>query len=110
MATSLDRGDVIWIDFQPQAGHEQAGRRPAIVLSPRTYNQRLGLILACPITSAVKGYPWEVRLPAGFAVSGVVLADQLKSLDASARHADLIGRAPPTVVQEVLAKLATLLT
>ncbi len=76
-----ERGDAVWITLDPQAGHEQAGRRPALVLSPSAYNGRVGLALFCPITSQVKGYPFEVRLPAGSPVSGVVGADQVKSLD-----------------------------
>src|SRR5438270_8099109 len=82
-----ERGDAIWITLDPRAGHEQAGRRPALVLSPRAYNGRVGLALLCPITSQVKGYPFEVPLPDGLAVAGVVLADQVKSLDWRARQA-----------------------
>lgn len=104
-----DRGDVVWLDFTPQAGHEQRGQRPALVLSPVAYNKRIGLALLCPITSHAKGYPFEVPLPAGFVVNGVVLADQAKSLDWAARHTRLVSRAPAPVVAEVLAKLATLL-
>ena len=76
-----NRGDAVWITLDPQAGHEQAGRRPALVLSPSAYNGRVGLALFCPITTQVKGYPFEVPLPRGAAVSGVVGADQVKSLD-----------------------------
>ncbi len=76
-----DRGDVVWLWFSPQAGHEQSGRRPAVVLSPAAYNGKVGLALVCPVTSQVKGYPFEVVMPAGLAVNGVALADQLKSLD-----------------------------
>ena len=75
------RGDLVWLSFDPQAGHEQAGRRPAFVLSPEAYNRKTGLFLACPVTSKEKGYPFEVSLPSGLQVSGVILADQLKSLD-----------------------------
>ena len=81
------RGDVVWMHFDPQAGREQAGRQPALVLSPEAYNRRVGLALCCPITSQVKGYPFEVSLPAGLDVAGVVLADQLKSLDWRRRRA-----------------------
>ena len=106
---SPDRGDLVWLSFDPQAGREQAGRRPAIVLSPAAYNRRIGLAFVCPITSQVKGYPFEVPLPPGLPISGVVLADHLRSLDWVARHADPIGVAPPALVDEVLARLAPLL-
>lgn len=104
-----DRGHLIWLEFQPQAGHEQSGRRPALVLSPKSYNDRVGLMICCPITSKAKGYPFEVTLPDDFEVTGVVLSDQAKSLDWKARHADFIATAPDTVIKEVLAKLNTLL-
>jgi mRNA interferase MazF len=103
------RGDVVWLQLDPRAGHEQAGRRPALVLSPESYNGRIGLAILCPITSQVKGYPFEVALPHGSAISGVVLSDQVKSLDWRARRADLIEAAPPRVTEEVLQKLDTLL-
>src|ERR1700757_1536595 len=86
-----ERGDAVWITLDPQAGHEQAGRRPALVLSPSAYNGRVGLGLFCPITSQVKGYPFEVPLPDGSPVTGVVGADQVKSLDWRARKATRIG-------------------
>lgn len=104
-----DAGDLVWLTFDPQAGHEQAGRRPALVLSPRSYNQKSGLALVCPVTSQVKGYPFEVPLPPGSAVSGAILADQLKSVDWSARRTAKIGRIPPPALEEVLARLAPLL-
>lgn len=103
-----DRGDLVWIHFNPQAAHEQAGRRPALILSPSVYNGRVGLALLCPVTSQRKGYPFEVALPRG-KLSGVVLADQVKSLDWRARQAERAGTAPAPVVEEVLRKLATLL-
>lgn len=103
------RGDVVWLHFDPQTGHEQAGRRPALVLSPESYNGRAGLAILCPITSQSKGYPFEVALPAGSPISGVVLSDQVKSLDWRARHADLIQALPRNVTEEVLQKLETLL-
>ena len=108
-AYTPDRGDLIWLTFTPQAEHEQAGRRPAIVLSPARYNGKVGLALCCPITSPAKEYPFEVRLPEGLNVEGVVLSDQLKSLDWRAREASPAGQAPRDVVLEVLAKLSTLL-
>ncbi|GMV06827.1 MAG: hypothetical protein AMXMBFR53_31020 [Gemmatimonadota bacterium] len=104
-----DRGDAVWLAFDPRAGHEQAGRRPALVLSPALYNERAGLALLCPITSRVKGYPFEVALPPGGELEGVVLADQVKSLDWRARGASLIGRVPDAVTGQVLAKLGALL-
>lgn len=104
-----ERGDAVWITLDPQAGHEQAGRRPALVLSRSAYNGRVGLALFCPITSQVKGYPFEVLLPAGLPVAGVVGADQIKSLDWRARKATRIGGVPPEVVTEVLQRLQALL-
>lgn len=104
-----DAGDVVWLSFDPQAGHEQSGRRPALVVSPASYNARSGLALVCPITSRVKGYPFEVSLPKGLQVSGVILADQLRSLDWRARHAESIGRVPRKVISDVLARVAALL-
>ncbi len=104
-----DRGDVVWLTFNPQAGHEQAGRRPAVVLSPAAYNAKVGLALLCPITTKVKGYPFEVALPAGFPVRGVILADQVRSLDWRARGAAFVAHLPAEVVGEVLSKLETLL-
>jgi mRNA interferase MazF len=104
-----DRGDVVWISLNPQAGHEQAGRRPALVLSPVVYNAKVGLALCCPITNQVKGYPFEVPVQAGLGVSGAVLADQVKSLDWRVRRAELIGKLPVAVVGKVLAKVKTLL-
>lgn len=103
------RGDAVWVNFVPQAGHEQAGRRPAVVLSPEAYNGRVGLAVMCPITSQVKGYPFEVLLPAGLAVTGAILSDQVKSLDWRARDARLICALPAETVAETLAKLGTLL-
>jgi mRNA interferase MazF len=104
-----DRGDVVWITMNPQAGHEQAGRRPALVLSPAAYNGKVGLAILCPITSEVKGYPFEVSLPAGLPVEGVILSDQAKSLDWRAREAEPICGVPAETVQEALLKLGTLL-
>ena len=104
-----ERGDFVWLEFSPQAGHEQAGRRPALVVSPRLYNERSSVALLCPVTSRVTGYAFEVVLPAGSPVTGVVLSDQVRSLDWRARHAQFAGRAPRPVVAEVLAKARTLL-
>jgi len=91
MAYVPERGDLVWLTFNPQAGHKQAGRRPAVVLSPKAYNGKVGLALFCPITSQVKGYPFEVRLPEGLPVSGSILADQVKSLDWQARQIERIS-------------------
>ena len=82
-----ERGDVVWITLDPQARHEQSGRRPALILSPKTYNGKVGLAILCPITRQVKGYPFEVPIPDGQAVAGAILADQVKSLDWRARQA-----------------------
>lgn len=103
------RGDAVWITLFPQAGHEQSSRRPAVVLSPEAYNAKVGLALFCPVTNQVKGYPWEVRIPDGLAISGVVLADQVKSLDWRSRSAAKICALPGPAVAEILGKLGTLL-
>lgn len=103
------RGDVVWLTFNPQAGHEQAGRRPAVVLSPEAYNARVGLALFCPITSRPKGYPFEVTIPQGLPVSGVVLADQVKSLDWHARQAEFAARLPPETLARIRQRLQLLL-
>lgn len=96
-----DRGDVVWLAFDPQAGHEQAGRRPAIVLSPAAYNSKVGLAILCPITNQVKGYPFEVAIPGGLAVAWVILSDQVKSLDWHIRRAELICPIPSSIIEEV---------
>ena len=104
------RGALIWLTFTPQSGREQAGRRPALVVSPSAYNSKVGLALVCPITSKVKGYPFEVPLPDGGPVQGVVLADQLRSLDWRSRQADIIGTVPIAVLERVLQLVETLLS
>ena len=109
MAYVPERGDAIWINFNPQAGHEQSGRRPAIVLSPQSYNGKVGLCLLCPIINKVKGYPFEVSIPADSSVTGVVLSDQAKSLDWRVRNAEFITELPETITNEVLKKLKSLL-
>ncbi|MGH2785448.1 MAG: endoribonuclease MazF [Actinomycetota bacterium] len=103
-----DRGDVVWLRFDARLGHEQSGRRPALVISPRAYNRRAGLALFCPITSRVKGYPFEVVFPKGAKVDGAVLCDQIKSLDWRVRKAKRLGPAPASVVRESTAKLLAL--
>jgi mRNA interferase MazF len=104
-----DAGDLIWLTFDPQAGREQAGRRPAIVLSPAVYNKKSGLALVCPVTSRAKGYPFEVPLPAGLPVTGAILADHLKSVDWRERRAEFAAALPPEVLTEVVDRIAPLL-
>ena len=104
------RGDIVWLSFTPQAGHEQAGRRPALVLSPSAYNGKVGLALFCPITSRIKGYPFEVPVPEGLAVSGVVLADQVKSLDWRVRRAEFADRLPDPCLADALGMVSALLS
>jgi mRNA interferase MazF len=101
---------VVWITLNPQTGHEQAGHRPAVVLSPQNYNSKVGLAILCPITSQTKGYPFEVLLPAGLPVAGAILSDQVKSLDWRARNAELICTLPTETISEILQKLVTLLS
>jgi len=103
------RGDVVWISFHPQAGHEQAGHRPALVLSPEAYNRKVGLAILCPVTSQIKGYPFEVDVPSGLKASGAVLSDQVKSMDWRARGASFVCTLPEAVVRQVLNKVGTLL-
>ena len=110
MAYIPKRGDVVWISFNPQAGHEQAGRRPAVVLSPKVYNRKVGLAILCPITNQAKGYPFEVTLPQEVNVTGVILSDQVKSLDWVVRQGTLICTLPEETVIAVLQKLRTLLS
>ena len=105
-----NRGDVGWISLNPQAGHEQAGRRPAVVVSPLAYNRKVGLALLCPVTSQIKGYPFEVIIPQGLKLNGAVLSDQVKSLDWRARRAELICRLPKDTIDEVVQKLSTLIS
>src|SRR6266700_730133 len=104
-----DRGDVVWIDMDPQAGHEQRGRRPALVLSPSAYNRKVGLAILCPLTTQIKGYPFVVVLPIGLKAEWAILADQVKSLDWRVRRAELLCRVPPEIMQEVFARLAPVL-
>jgi len=104
------RGDVVWLHFNPQVGHEQAGRRPAVVLSSENYNQKTKLGLFCPVTNQVKGYPFETPLPATLPVKGVALCDQIKSLDWMARQAEFICELPEEAIEDVMAKTRALLT
>ena len=103
------RGDIVWLEFNPQAGHEQAGRRPALVISPKIYNQKAGLALFCPITSQIKGYPFEVKIPANLKIEGVILCDQIKSLDWKMRKAKKICKIPSNTLDDVIARIKTLI-
>lgn len=104
-----DRGDIVYLDFDPQKGREQKGKRPAIVLSPKSYNGKVGLAIMCPITSQEKGYPFEVRLGDRLPVTGVILSDQVKSLDWKERNASFSTKAPQRIMDEVRGKILTLL-
>lgn len=102
-----DCGDIIWLEFNPQAGHEQAGHRPAVVLTPKAYNQQTDLLICCPLTTKIKGYPFEVNI-AG-TPQNVVLSDQLKSLDWRARKAEYKGKVNEKEMDEIKAKITALL-
>lgn len=104
-----ERGDIVWLQFNPHAGHEQSGKRHALVLSPKAYNEKVGLAIFCPVTSKIKGYPFEVILPKKVKISGAVLADQIKSLDWRARKAKKLTRLPRETMKEVFAKIRPLL-
>jgi mRNA interferase MazF len=104
-----ERGDVVWLDLDPQAGHEQSGHRPVFVLSPAAYNGKTGLMLCCPITTQVKGYPFEVAIEGTTKVRGVILADQVKSLDWQVRRAEKKGRVAKSVLEEVVDKIWAIL-
>jgi mRNA interferase MazF len=104
-----DAGDLVWLDFDPRVGHEQSGRRPAVVLTPRAYNQAANLAVVCPITQHAKGYPFEVLLPKGSPVEGSILADHVKSIDWQRRRAEYQGKAPAPVLNEVRERLGDLL-
>ena len=103
------RGDIVWLTFTPQAGHEQAGRRPAFVVSPYEYNKKVGLFLVCPITSQIKGYPFEVRISSKSGIEGVILADQIKSLDWKARTVEFVESAEKELIDAVSARLLPLI-
>jgi mRNA interferase MazF len=104
-----ERGDFIWLDFTPQAGREQAKKRPALVISPRLYNEKSSLALVCPITSKYRGWAFEIALPNNQEVKGSILVDQLKSLDFNARHAEKIGTCPPDILEDAITKIKLLL-
>ena len=103
------RGDIVWINFTPQSGHEPTGKRPALIISPSIYNKKVGLAVFCPITSQKKGYPFEVIIPDGNKIHGVILADQVKSLDYNTRKVQFISKLPQEAIQEVSSKLMTLI-
>ena len=103
------RGDIVWIDFNPQAGHEQMGRRPAIVISQNKYNEKTSLAVFCPITNVIKGYPFEVILPDNTNINGAILSDQVKSLDWKERNVEFIMRAPVDTLHDVLKKINLLI-
>ncbi len=105
-----ERGDIVWLDFDPQAGHEQAGRRPALVISPFSYNQKVRLAIFCPITSQEKGFPFEVKLPKNLKAKGVVLADQVKNHDWQQRNVEFFCKVPEEVLEEVFEKIETLIS
>ena len=104
-----DRGDIIWINLNPQAGHEQAGRRPVLVISPIAYNCKVGMAIMCPITNQIKSYPFEVEIPDGLKITGVILSDQVKCLDWKARRVEFMCKLPLNITLEVLKKLNTLI-
>lgn len=104
-----ERGDIVWLDFNPQAGHEQSGRRPALVISPRGYNKPSGLALCCPVTTRAKGYPFEVPLPTAAPVKGIVLVDQLRNVDWRSRRAAFIGRLDDETLAEATERLRPLI-
>ena len=109
MAYIPDRGDIVWTDFDPQVGHEQAGLRPALVLSRHMFNDTSGLAICCPITGRQKGYPFEVSLPSGLEIYGVVLVDQIRSIDWRGREVEFKVKAPEAVLFDVLDRLKILL-
>lgn len=104
-----NRGDIVWIDLNPQAGHEQSGRRPALVVSPESYNKKVGLAIFCPITTQIKGYPFEVIIPDGQKVQGAILSDQVKSLDWKIRKVKFICSISSVITANVLKKMKTLI-
>ncbi len=104
-----DRGDIVWLSFNPQTGHEQAGRRPALVISPKIYNEKTDLAVFLPVTSHSKGYPFEVKIPDELIINGVILSDQIKSLDWKTRGAEFICKIPISTLKESLGKLNTLI-
>ncbi|BAB07440.1 type II toxin-antitoxin system PemK/MazF family toxin [Halalkalibacterium halodurans] len=105
-----DRGNLVYVDFNPQSGHDQAGTRPAIVLSPKLFNKNTGFAVVCPITRQQKGYPFEIEIPPGLPIEGVILTDQVKSLDWRARNFHIKGQAPEETVTDCLQLIHTFLS
>jgi mRNA interferase MazF len=105
-----ERGALVWTEFSPHLGREQAGRRPAIVLSARIFHAKSAMTVVCPITSRERGWPTEVKLTPGLPISGVVLIDQIRSIDRTTRHFEIVGQAPQEVLDEINAKLAPFLS
>lgn len=104
-----DRGDLVWLQFNPQSVHEQTGKHPALVISPIAYNSKVGLSLLCPVTSRIKGYPFEIIIPQDLPIEGVILSDQVKSLDWQSREATFICKIPDTTLAEVVSKIELLI-
>lgn len=104
-----ERGDLVWLQFDPQAGREQSGKRPAFVISPASYNGKVELSLFCPVTSRIKGYPFEVVIPQNLPIEGVILSDQIKSLDWKSRRAKFICRVPDETLAEVISRIDLLI-
>lgn len=104
-----EQGDIVWLTLNPQKGHEQSGRRPAVALSPSSYNSKVGLAIFCPITSKEKGYPFEIKLPGKCSVQGVILVDQVKSFDWRSRYAEYICSVSQSLLKEISLKLKLLL-
>lgn len=107
--TRISQGDLIYVNFDPQSGHEQAGKRPCIVLSPDIFNEYTHFIIVCPITSKKKNYPFEVPLPDGLKINGVILTDQIKSIDKNTRFLNIVDSAPNSVINECLDKVYAIL-
>jgi len=103
-----DRGDIVWLNFTPQSGHEQMGKRPALVISPKEYNKKVSLGIFCPITSKEKGYPFEVRAKVK-TIEGVILSDQVKSLDWTSRDIEFIGKLGKEEFEKVIEKIKVLI-
>jgi mRNA interferase MazF len=104
-----ESGDIVWLNFNPQTGHEQSGRRPALVISPQEYNEKTDLAIFCPVTSQVKNYPFEVKIPDDLEISGVILSDQIKNLNWKIRKAEFICKLPKAALRETLNKMNALL-
>ena len=103
-------GDLVWLQFNPQTGHEQEGKRPALVITPSSYNEKVGLSLMCPITSNIKGYPFEVIIPQDLPIEGAILSDQVKSLDWQSRKASFICKVTTKTLNEVISKIELLIS